>query len=64
MDTKTADMDMLHGRLLGKLLLFTLPIALSSIVQQLFSAADAAVVGYFGSGSAAAAADSDAGRNF
>lgn len=55
MDTKTADMDMLHGRLLGKLLLFTLPIALSSIVQQLFSAADTAVVGYFGNGSALAA---------
>ena len=55
MDTKTTDMDMLHGRLLGKLLLFTLPIALSSIVQQLFNATDTAVVGYFGSGNALAA---------
>ena len=44
---KTLDMDMLHGPLAGKLLLFTLPIALSSMVQQLFNAADTAVVGYF-----------------
>lgn len=48
-------MDMLHGPLTGKLLLFTLPIALSSIVQQLFNAADTAVVGYFGNESALAA---------
>ena len=33
MTFKTADMDMLHGPLLKKLLLFTLPIALSSILQ-------------------------------
>ena len=46
---------MLHGPLTGKLLLFTLPIALSSMVQQLFNAADTAVVGYFGSESALAA---------
>ena len=47
MDMKTTDMDMLHGALTGKLLRFTLPVALSSIVQQLFNAADTAVVGYF-----------------
>lgn len=52
---KKANIDMLHGSLTGKLLLFTLPIALSSIVQQLFNAADIAVVGYFGSESALAA---------
>ena len=39
----TTDMDMLHGRLAGKLLRFTRPIALSSMVQQLFNAADTAV---------------------
>ena len=39
---------MLRGPMVGKLLLFTLPIALSSMVQQLFNAADTAVVGYFG----------------
>ncbi len=55
MNLKTTDMDMLHGRLAGKLLFFTLPIALSSMVQQLFNAADTAVVGYFGSESALAA---------
>ncbi len=48
-------MDMLHGPLSGKLLLFTLPIALRSMVQQLFNAADTAVVGYFGSEGALAA---------
>ncbi len=47
MNFKTADMDMLHGPLIKKLLLFTLPIALGSMLQQLFNAADTAVVGYF-----------------
>ena len=55
MNVKTAGMDMLHGALAGKLLLFTLPIALSSMVQQLFNAADTAVVGLFGKESALAA---------
>lgn len=49
MNWKNKEIDMLHGPLAGKLLLFTLPIALSSMVQQLFNAADTAVVGYFGS---------------
>ena len=48
MNLKTKDMDMLHGPLSGRMLFFTLPIALSSIVQQLFNAADTAVVGRFG----------------
>ncbi len=47
--------DMLHGPLTKKLFLFTLPIALSSILQQLFNAADTAVVGYFGNKVALAA---------
>lgn len=46
-------MDMLYGKLLKKLLLFTLPMALSSIVQQLFNAADTAVVGHFSNALAA-----------
>ena len=46
---------MLHGPLVKKLLLFTLPIALSSILQQLFNAADTAVVGFFGNADALAA---------
>lgn len=49
------NVDMLHGALTKDLLRFTLPIALSSIVQQLFHAADTAVVGSFGDASALAA---------
>ncbi len=55
MNLKRKDMDMLHGPLTGKILLFTLPIALSSMIQQLFNAADTAVVGYFGNQNALAA---------
>ncbi len=55
MDEKTTEMNMLHGPLAGKLLLFTLPIALGSMIQQLFNAADTAVVGRFDSESALAA---------
>ena len=48
-------MDMLKGSLWDKILIFTLPIAASSILQQLFNSADVAVVGRFaGSGSLAA----------
>lgn len=46
---------MLHGPLLGKILLFTLPIALSSMLQQLFNAADTSIVGYLGNSDALAA---------
>lgn len=52
---KKAPMDLLHGPLAGQLLRFTIPIALSSIVQQLFNAADTAVAGRFGSENALAA---------
>ena len=55
MKHRSSELDMLHGPLAGKLLQFTLPIALSSIVQQLFNAADTAVVGSFGSADALAA---------
>ena len=53
-------MDMLQGPLAGKLLRFTLPIALSGILQQLFNGADTAVVGYFGNESALAAVGTNA----
>lgn len=46
---ETPGMDMLHGKLLPKLLLFALPLAASSILQQLFNAVDVAVVGQFAS---------------
>jgi len=51
----TASMDMLHGPLAGKLVLFALPIAASSMLQQLFNSADTAVVGRFADASALAA---------
>ncbi len=47
--------DMLHGALLPKIFLFALPLALSSILQQLFNSADTAVVGRFAGASALAA---------
>ena len=43
----TNQIDMLHGPLLGKILLFALPLAASSILQQLFNSADVAVAGRF-----------------
>ena len=45
-------MDMLHGSLLNKILLFALPLAASSILQQLFNSVDIAVVGKFASSQA------------
>ena len=38
-----SSVDMLHGPLTGKLIRFALPIAASSMLQQLFNAADTAV---------------------
>ncbi len=48
-------MDMLHGSMLDKMLLFALPLAAGSILQQLFNAVDVAVVGQFASSQALAA---------
>lgn len=47
--------DMLHGGIFGKILLFALPLAASSILQQLFNSVDVAVVGKYASGKAQAA---------
>lgn len=52
-------MDMLHGGLLGKMLMFALPLAVSSILQQLFNSVDVAVVGRFASDQALAAVGSN-----
>ena len=49
---------MLHGGLAGKLILFALPLAFSSILQQLFNSADVAVVGRFAGDTALAAVGS------
>lgn len=43
----TSNIDMVNGPLPGNLLLFTLPIALSSILQQLFNAMDTTIAGHF-----------------
>lgn len=55
---KAKEMDMLNGGLAGKLILFSLPLAFSSILQQLFNSADVAVVGRFAGDNALAAVGS------
>lgn len=55
---KNREIDMLHGKLAGKLIMFALPLAFSTILQQLFNSADVAVVGRFAGSSALAAVGS------
>ena len=57
---KSKDMDLLHGPLWSKILAFALPLAASSILQQLFNSADVAVVGQFAGSRALAAVGSNA----
>lgn len=52
---KDKQVDMLNGSLLGKLLIFALPLAASSVLQQLFNSVDMAVVGKFATSQAQAA---------
>ncbi len=52
------EIDMCNGPLLGKICIFALPLALSSILQLLFNAADIVVVGNFAGSSALAAVGS------
>ena len=52
---RNKEIDMLHGPLLGQLVAFALPIALSSMLQQLFNAVDTSVVGRFADADALAA---------
>lgn len=54
------EIDMLHGPLLMKILVFTLPLAASSVLQQLFNSVDVAVVGHFANKEALAAVGSNA----
>ena len=51
--------DMLHGQLLGKIMLFALPLMASGILQQSFNAVDVAVVGRFCGSRAMAAVGSN-----
>ena len=50
---------MIHGSLWDKILLFALPLALTGMLQQLFNAADIAVLGRFAGKHAMAAAGSN-----
>lgn len=55
---KSYEMDMCNGPLLGKMLLFAVPLILSGVLQLLFNAADIVVVGKFSGSSALAAVGS------
>ena len=56
---KQAEVDMIHGPLAKKIFMFALPLAVSSMLQQLFNAADIAVVGRFTNAQAMAAVGSN-----
>ncbi len=53
--TRQTGMDMVSGSMWDKILLFALPLAAGSMLQQLFNSVDAAVVGRFASSEALAA---------
>lgn len=55
---KSYEIDMCNGPLLGKIMLFTLPLMLSGVLQLLFNAADVIVVGRFAGNEALAAVGS------
>ncbi|MBR1418496.1 MAG: MATE family efflux transporter [Synergistaceae bacterium] len=56
---KNNELDMLHGSLADKMLLFAMPLAASMILQQIFNSADIAVIGRFESAQALAAVGSN-----
>ena len=58
MRKKSYELDMCSGPLLGKILVFSVPLVLSSILQLLFNAADVIVVGNFAGDTALAAVGS------
>ncbi len=55
---KSYEMDMCHGPLFGKILMFSIPLMLSGILQLLFNAADVVVVGRFAGSQSLAAVGS------
>lgn len=59
MNNGKKEIDMLNGPLLMKILVFTLPLAASSVMQQLFNSVDVAVVGHFANKEALAAVGSN-----
>ncbi len=56
--TKTNEIDMTNGPIFGKILIFAIPLMLSSMLQLLFNAADVIVVGRFAGESSLAAVGS------
>jgi len=58
--SQSNEIDMLNGPLLKKILLFALPLAASSLLQELFNSVDVAVVGHFVGSEALAAVGSNA----
>ena len=60
MKKSSNEIDMLHGPLLMKIIVFALPLAASSIMQQLFNSVDVAIVGHFVNSQALAAVGSNA----
>lgn len=56
--TKSNEIDMCHGSLFGKIIVFAVPVMLSGILQLLFNAADIIVVGRFAGSNAMAAVGS------
>lgn len=57
---KSGQMDMINGSLIKNILYFSLPLAASSILQQLFNSCDVAVVGRFAGSDSLAAVGSNA----
>lgn len=52
---KHLQIDMLHGPIIGPMILFALPLAMTGVLQQLFNTADVLVLGQFVSTEALAA---------
>ena len=44
---KSASIDMIHGPLLGKILLFSIPLMAANVLQVLFNTMDTIIVGQF-----------------
>lgn len=59
MSRQTREMDMINGKLAPNILKFALPLAATGILQQLFNAADVAVIGRFAGKEAMAAVGSN-----
>lgn len=59
MASKSNSIDMVNGPLAGKIIKFAMPIAASTILQQLFNSADVAVAGHFVGSNALAAVGSN-----